>query len=60
MVFAKSTRKDIQCFMYTFSNYLTAIGVRNALRSRESSIQVQISLHAALLNTLTLSHPPEK
>ena len=36
-----------------FVGILTAFGVRNALRSVESSIQVQfIYVHAALLNTL--------
>ena len=55
--------QDIWHFTYTFSNIcrnILALGVRNALRSVESSIQVQffkISSHAALLNTLHYYFP---
>ena len=58
IVFARSAFKAIWRFVYTFSNIcmdLAALGIRNALWSVESSIQVpifEISLNAALLNTL--------
>ena len=58
-VFARSARKDIWYFMLTFSNIcrnLTALVVRIALRTIESSLQVRFSrlvLNAALLNTLS-------
>ena len=41
--FARSAREDIWHFMYTFSRNLTALGIRNAYSSVESSIQVQFS-----------------
>ena len=34
-VVARSVHKDIWYFVYTFSNHLTALGARNALRSVE-------------------------
>ena len=65
-VFARSARKDIWYFMLTFSNIcrnLTALVVRIALRSIESSLQVRFSrlaLNAVLLNTLRyLYNTPE-
>ena len=54
-VVARLAHKDIWRFVYIFSNIcrnLTALGVRNALWSIESSPILEISLNAALLNTL--------
>ena len=40
-VFTRSACEDIWRFMYTFCRNLTALGIRNVLRSVEPSIQVQ-------------------